>query len=147
MSAHFEHTLTRPEDEQAQLTAAVERFGRDRLLPAPVRYRLSLIIDELVSNCIAHGTRPGQDRTIHVRVTDGADALSVEIIDSGPPFDPSTYPISRCPEHGPAAIGGMGLCLVRKIVSGIEYSRLDSSNHVRLTLAKNIQEPECNSRK
>lgn len=147
MTASFDFTLVRPTEEQAALLAALERFCEQRTLLPALRYRLGLIVDELISNCIAHGTVPGQDTTIRVFVTDLENTVVIEIIDAGPRFDPSTHPISRCPEKGPAAIGGMGLCLVRNLAADFTYTRGQSSNHLRITLAKDSQEPECNSRK
>jgi anti-sigma regulatory factor (Ser/Thr protein kinase) len=147
MTASFDFTLARPAEEQAALLAALERFGEKRKLLPPLRYRLGLVVDEMISNCIAHGTVPGQDTTIRVSIIDLEDKVVIEIIDTGPPFDPSTHPISRCPEKGPAAIGGMGLCLVRNLAADFVYTRGQSSNHLRITLAKASQEPECNSRR
>lgn len=147
MTATFDFTLAHPAEEHAALLAALEQFGEQRVLLPALRYRLGLVVDELVSNCIAHGTVPGQDPTIRVFVTDLEDTVVIEIVDAGPRFDPSTHPISRCPEKGPATIGGMGLCLVRNLASDLVYTRGQSSNHLRITLAKASQEPECNSRK
>lgn len=147
MTTTFDFTLAHPAHEQAALLAALEHFGEQRKLLPALRYRLGLVVDELVSNCIAHGTVPGQDTTIRVLVTDLENTVEIEITDAGPRFDPSTHPISRCPEKGPAAIGGMGLCLVRNLASDLVYTRGQSSNHLRITLAKAPQEPECNSRK
>jgi len=147
MTATFDFTLAHPAQEHAALLAALEQFGEQRVLMPAVRYRLGLVVDELISNCIAHGTVPGQDMTIRILVTDLEDKVEIEITDAGPKFDPSTHPISRCPEKGPAAIGGMGLYLVRNLASDLVYTRGQSSNHLRITLAKASQEPECNSRK
>ena len=147
MSAQIEFTLSRPEEEHAALLASIEAFGEDQALPAALRYRLGLVVDELVSNCIDHGTRPGQDTTITICVKNRDYEVVIEIDDNGPEFDPTTHPVSRCSESGPVHVGGMGLCLVLNLVSSIVYSRLKSSNHIRVAIAKKSQEQECNSAK
>jgi len=146
MSAQIEFTLTQPE-EQSALLAAIQDFGAQQSLPPGLQYRLGLVVDELVSNCLDHGTRPEQIPTIHVCVKDRDYEILIEIDDTGPAFDPSIHPVAKCSESGPVRIGGMGLCLVRNLVSSIVYTRLKASNHIRVALAKRSQEHECNSRK
>jgi anti-sigma regulatory factor (Ser/Thr protein kinase) len=136
MTARFEFTLARPKEEQAELLEALERFARQRGLCPALRYRLGLVVDELVANCIAHGASPGQDLAVRVAVEDGGEAVDIEIVDDGPEFDPTSHPVSRCPDKGPARVGGMGLCLVRTMAAGIAYSREQSVNRTRVTLRK-----------
>ena len=145
MIAKFDFALNRPEEDQAELLAAVEEFADALGLPPSVRYRLGLVIDELVSNCIAHGARPGGDRGIRVGVTDGSEAVTIEIVDAGPPFDPTTHAIRKCPADEDVRVGGMGLCLVRNLATRMEYSRFDGFNRTRITIAKSIQENACTS--
>ena len=147
MLAKFDFALTSPEEDHAMLLQAVEEFADALAYPPPLRYRLGLVIDELVSNCIAHGARPGQDRGIRVGITDGEDSLTIEVVDSGPPFDPTTHTVRKCLEDGDVKVGGMGLCLVRNLAAHVDYSRRDGLNHTRVTLAKSIQEPPCTSMK
>lgn len=136
MTARFEFALARPKEEQAEMLDALERFARQRGLCPALRYRLGLVVDELVANCIAHGARPGHDLTVRVAVEDGDESVGIEIVDDGSEFDPTRHPVSRCPEKGPARVGGMGLCLVRNMTADIAYSREQSANRTRITLRK-----------
>jgi len=145
MIAKFDFALNRPEEDQAELLAAVEEFADALGLPPSVRYRLGLVIDELVSNCIAHGARPGEDRGIRVGISDSGDDMTVEIVDSGPPFDPTAHASRKCLQPGDVKVGGMGLCLVRNLATRMEYSRFDGFNRTRITIAKSIQENACTS--
>lgn len=147
MIAKFDFALNRPEEDHAELLAAVEEFAAALELPAFLRYRLGLVIDELVANCIAHGARPGEDRGIRVGVTDGRDALAIEVVDAGPPFDPTAYSVRKCPAGGDVKVGGMGLCLIRTLAATMEYSRRDGFNCTLVTLAKCPQEKACTSTK
>jgi len=136
MTTRFEFALASPKEEQAEMLDALERFARQRGLCPALRYRLGLVVDELVANCIAHGARPGHGLAVHVAVVDGKQSISIEIVDDGPEFDPTAYPISRCPESGPTRVGGMGLCLVRNMAADIAYAREQSVNRIRITLNK-----------
>ena len=147
MIAKFDFALTNPEEDHAVLLQAVEEFADALGLQPSLRYRLGLVVDELVSNCIAHGARPGEDRGIRVGITDGGEDMTVEIVDSGPPFDPTAHANRKCLQEGDVKIGGMGLCLVRNLASSMGYVRQDGMNRTRVTLAKNIQENTCTSTK
>jgi anti-sigma regulatory factor (Ser/Thr protein kinase) len=147
MIAKFDFALTNPEEDHAVLLQAVEEFADALGLQPSLRYRLGLVVDELVSNCIVHGARPGEDRGIRVGITDGGEDITVEIVDSGPPFDPTVHANRKCLHEGDVRIGGMGLCLVRNLASGMGYVRQDGMNRTRVTLAKNIQENTCTSTK
>jgi hypothetical protein len=64
MSAQIEFTLSRPEEEHAALLASIEAFGEDQALPRPCATGSVWWSMNWSSNCIDHGTRPGQDTTI-----------------------------------------------------------------------------------
>ena len=62
-----------------------------------------------------------------------AGALEVEIVDSGPPFDPLSGgdpDVSGALDERP--IGGLGLHLVRKLADESTYERKEGLNVVRL---------------
>ncbi len=147
MTARLDFALLHPEEDHAGLLAAVEEFADTQALPAALRYRLGLVVDELVSNCIAHGARTGRDRGIRVGITDHGGTILIEIVDAGTPFDPTSYTSRRCLDDGDVRVGGMGLCLVRNLAAQIDYSREGGFNRTRVTLAKCTQENACNSMK
>lgn len=147
MTARFDFSLNRPEDDQQNLLAALEEFARARALPDALRYRLGLIVDEIVSNSLTHGKSRGQDCEVSVVVTDGEEDMIVEIVDTCTPFDPTAHTLERCAKHGDVRIGGMGLCLVRNLAARMDYTRSGGRNRTRLTISKNMQEKACNSTK
>ena len=132
----FEFTLVPPEKDHPLLLAAVEKFAVERGLPPPLRYRLGLIVDELVSNCIVHGRCRGPDKRVRVEVFDQADRLLIEIIDPGPEFDPTAQALPCLTPEQPA-VGGVGLALVRHLVDSYHYTRKEGCNHLLLHLKKN----------
>ena len=147
MTARFDFSLNRLEDDQQNLLAALEEFARARALPDALRYRLGLIVDEIVSNSLTHGKSRGQDCDVSVVVTDAEKEVVVEIVDTCPPFDPTAHALKPCAEHGDVHVGGMGLCLVRNLAARMDYARSSGRNRTRLTISKNMQENACNSTK
>ena len=146
MTASFDFTLTRPAEEQAELLAAVDDFAVRRGLTDAVRYRLGLVIDEMVANCIEHGACADQDQGIRVGITDRETEIEIEIVDSGPRFDPTAQAAVSC-RNADVKVGGIGLCLVCNLSAEVAYVRRGQANHTRITLDKSTQEQTCNSTK
>jgi anti-sigma regulatory factor (Ser/Thr protein kinase) len=148
LPARFEATFSRPEENHAALLAAVEQFGLARALNQTLRYRLGVIVDELVMNAIMHGGCTGENQTLSVSIFDQPSELFIEIIDTGLPFDPTAHTLSRCPEEGAQIpIGGVGLCLVRRLADSMKYTRNQDNNNLRLSLKKTPTEDLCSLKK
>ena len=145
--ARFEANFSRPEDNHAALLVAVEQYGRERGLNQGLRYRLGVIVDELVMNAIMHGGCTGEQNTLSVGIIDHPNELLIEIIDSGLPFDPTAL-VSRFPKDTlQISIGGVGLCLVRRLADWMQYTRTKNRNHLRLSLNKTTTENVCSLKK
>ena len=145
--ARFEATFSRPEENHTALLAAVEQYGLERALNQGLRFRLGVIVDELVMNSIMHGGCTGENQTLSVSIFDQPNELVIEIIDTGLPFDP-TILVSRCPEEGAQVpIGGVGLCLVRRFADWMKYTRNQDRNNLRLSLNKTKTENVCSLKK
>lgn len=147
MTATFDFILARPEEEYAALLAAVEDFAMERGLTDAVRYRLGLVIDEMVANCIEHGACV-ENQGIRVSITDLEQDIEIEIIDAGPAFDPTAHAAATCRNgNGNVKVGGVGLCLICNLSTKITYARRGEENHTRITIDKRTQEQPCNSTK
>jgi serine/threonine-protein kinase RsbW len=120
------------------LVDRVEAFGAEAGLPADVTFRLTLALDEAVSNVIRHGLTDGTDRpiSVSVRVADGMVTATVE--DHGVPFDPNDAPAPNLDapieERTP---GGLGVHLVKATMDDVQYRR-DGDRNV-LTLRTRVQ--------
>lgn len=77
----------------------------------------------------------GREGAIEVAVRRGDGQLLIEIIDEGPPFDPtaSAEPDVALPleQREP---GGLGLLLLRRMTDGVRYSRDGGRNVVTLVV-------------
>ena len=93
-----------------------------------------LALDELLANVIKYGYRGDPEGSITVRLWIGGDAVTLEIRDRAPGFDPLQarrpdieMPLDARPE------GGLGIFLARSVVDAMEYERADGENRLRVT--------------
>lgn len=99
------------------------------LLPA-----LHIILDEIASNIVKHSG--ADDFELAIRQLDDPPGIKLTFSDGGRPFDPlaqsepdTTLPVEERP------IGGLGIMMVRKMASSIEYRQKAGRNV--LTIVKN----------
>lgn len=89
------------------------------------RYRLRLIIEELLANLIMHGRFEGDPPPARVEVALTPDTLLLAIEDAAEPYDPRLAPEPAGPPRlEDDAVGGLGLSLVRRMADIRAYHRL-----------------------
>ncbi len=127
--------------EIRRLVDALDHFGHEVGLSADVSFKLTLALDEVVSNVIRHAFEPGSDGRVHVRVAYEDGLVTAVVADAGPPYDPRATPPPKMDvpisERRP---GGLGVYLVRTLMDSVDYRREDGRNVVTLTV-KNSPEP------
>jgi serine/threonine-protein kinase RsbW len=128
---HAVQTLTVPGTLTGVRLAIVafEQFGRTHDLPRAVEWRILLALDEMLSNVARHGT-PGDTAHVDLTFTLDAGVVTVEIEDSGPPFNPLDAP----PPDTTSALdsrqpGGLGIALVRSLMDETMYERRENRNY------------------
>ena len=123
--------------EVARLVEAVENFGSHAGLSPDLTYRLTLSLDEIVSNVIRHGYSDTNDHVVEVRVSVHDGVVTSVIEDDGHPYDPreSPEPDLSMPveQRGP---GGLGIFLVRQMMDSIDYARRDGRNVLTVTASR-----------
>lgn len=102
-------------------------------------YRANLVFEELATNALKYGGEPevrnGQRPRVACTVWFTPGELVLELRDRGRAFDPSAAPPPRrVTAIDEATVGGLGLELVRKVASAIDYRREDSENVTRVHL-------------
>ena len=100
--------------------------------------KLRLAVEEAVVNVIEYAYPAGRVGDIEVRLLSDGRLLKVKILDSGIAFDPTT--IAKADTTLAAnerRTGGLGMLLVRELMSSVNYERIDGKNI--LTLNKLIR--------
>ncbi len=133
MAATVALKLTSGRDELAAITDAVEDLGRRERWPDALLFRVNLALEELGLNIMDYGY-DGGPCDIDIVLTSDDDAVTIEIIDGGPPFDPlhdaPTPDLDASIED--RRIGGLGVYLVRTLMDDLRYRREHGKNHLTL---------------
>ena len=112
---------------------AFERFGLAHRVPPGARWRFLLALDEILSNIVRYGLRD-RHADIHLTFASDGDAISIEIADGADPFNPLLAPApdiaSPLSERQP---GGLGIALVRQLMTETHYEWRDDQNHFLMT--------------
>jgi len=119
--------------EVARVNAALAEFAAAQAVPASVRRSMSVALDELLANTIAHGFAEGEGGEVTVEVVLGPDRLSVTLSDDGRPFDPFDMAVpDTALSVDERPIGGLGIHLVRQMMDEVSYERRGGRNVVML---------------
>ena len=106
-------------------------------IPPDTEYDLKLALDEVVANVARHAYPAGEKHqfTLDVSISDAEFVARVE--DDGAAFDPTAHPAPNL--DAPVeerAEGGLGIYLVRQIMTSVDYQRAAGKNI--LTLRKKL---------
>jgi anti-sigma regulatory factor (Ser/Thr protein kinase) len=128
------NVLARPE-AISHLTEKVMAFLSKQGVDARATHHVALVLEEVLTNLGTHGDCRDIPARVIVRVR--PDKVIGEIIDAGPPFDPRLVP-NPASEVGSAdhAVGGLGLHLVRKLSSDLEYARRTDENYTSFAVSR-----------
>jgi serine/threonine-protein kinase RsbW len=118
----------------ADAAASLRQLLDARQLEDGPRYNVELAFEEITANIIRHGSPTGE---VNVQLEFTEDEIILSFEDDGVPFDPReqpTPPAATSLEKAP--IGGLGLVLVRKISTRMDYQRTaEERNHLTLAIA------------
>ena len=132
-------TLSNRMEEVPRLVERLDLFGQEAQLPDDVVFRLTVALDEVVTNIVRHAfdSQGGHDILLGITVDERFVTAVVE--DDGPPFDLRTVApadIDAPIEFRP--IGGLGVHLVRSLTHALEYRREGARNIVTLTFVTTV---------
>lgn len=132
MSAHFtDISVSARVAELHGLLDAIASQAAELGIAADDAVRLQLIAEELFTNTIAHGHQGDSDRPVVVSLhrTSGVSTLRYE--DDAPPFDLTKIPQKMA---STAAIGGLGISLIRGMSKALRHQWRDQRNIVEVDL-------------
>jgi anti-sigma regulatory factor (Ser/Thr protein kinase) len=124
--------------EIARLGERLGEFAAVHQLTPSVLYDLNLVLEEAVTNIISHGYSDHREHEILVRIRIESGEVIAELKDDARPFNPLTAPDADVTTPlDERTAGGLGIHLMRKLMDGIEYQRLEDGN--LLILKKKIE--------
>ncbi len=141
MSEELRATLSVRQSEIRDLSTMVEAFGDANRLPVPKVFVINLMLDELITNAVTHGSfGEASDPKIEIHLRVDHDVLILMIEDNGQMFDPT---IDTRPDITSSLetreVGGLGLHLVKSFAERISYEFSGGKN--RLTLEHDLKVP------
>ena len=131
--------VLRIEASHERLQAAeheIDELARRLEWPQELLFKVKLAVEEVGLNIINHGYGNDASREIEIRFRFGKDALTVDIIDDAPAYDPLTEAPVPDISLGVAErpVGGLGVKLLKDMMDEISYAREDNRNHLTLKI-------------
>ena len=120
-------------DNLKELFAFVEQALINLNMPAEHRDRMMMALDEVLTNVVLYAYPEDQRGTVGIRICRDDNMITAEIVDHGKPFDPTAHPapdITLPIEQRP--IGGLGIHLMRNLMTSLRYYREQGANHLVL---------------
>lgn len=134
MSAKLSLTMGFEASDLPRIQSAIGEFSREQDWPPDIEFQVDLVLEELVLNVVHHGSGDGEEGEINIELLSDAEAVIIDIIDDGRPFDPLTDAPEPDTESAieDRAVGGLGIHLVRTMMDDVTYRREENKNHMRL---------------
>jgi serine phosphatase RsbU (regulator of sigma subunit)/anti-sigma regulatory factor (Ser/Thr protein kinase) len=124
-----------PEIERFKMS--FNTFSEQHDISTPVRRKLNLVFDELLSNIISYAYHDEDEHDIEIKVELSEASIKVSITDDGMPFNP--FDVEKPDTElslEERKIGGLGIHLVREVMDKVSYQRRIDKNVT--TLVKDI---------
>jgi serine/threonine-protein kinase RsbW len=124
-------------EELNRIASVVEEMGEKEGWPPDLVFKVNLILEELSLNIINYGHTGGLHE-IDITLTSTEDALKIDIVDDGMPFDPisdAPTPDVNAPMED-RGIGGLGVHLVQAMTDEMHYRRVRDTNQVTLVIRR-----------
>ncbi len=133
MTAKLSLKIEASPDALDRINDELESLSRQEEWPSDLFFTTNLVVEELGLNVINHAYR-GQSGEFEIIITSEEQAITVEIIDNGPPFnmlqDAPLPDVEAEIEERP--IGGLGIHLVKTMMDELYYKRDQERNHLIL---------------
>lgn len=133
MSAKVSLNVESSPDALDKIIQALESISEQEDWPPDLFFTINLVLEELGLNIINHAYH-GEAGNFEVIITSEEQALTVELIDDGPPFnvliDAPIPDTEAAIEDRP--IGGLGIHLVKTMMDELEYKREQDQNYLIL---------------
>ena len=143
MATELSIQLSNNRPEIRNLRNRFDIFAKDNKIPKKAIHDVQLALDEIVTNTIEYGYEDDDKHLIDIKFTFNKESLQIIIIDDANPYnilDKENPDTSLSLEDKP--IGGLGIYLVKHLMTNIDYDYRDGNNHLLLT--KSLTEGDMN---
>lgn len=134
MSANLTLNMEAQLNEIERIHAAVRILSLAEGWDPKLLFQIELVLEEIGTNIIKYGHDGDREADIQITLTSNNQALTLEIVDNGKPFDP--FADAPAPDLDSAVpdrpIGGLGVYLVKELMDESQYRREDGLNRVTL---------------
>jgi serine/threonine-protein kinase RsbW len=140
MTAFTASVLARPE-AISELTERLLGFLEAQQVDPRASHHVALVVEELLTNVGMHGNC--RDLPARVSVAVAPAQVTGEVVDGGSPFDPREAPEPDLDsEAADRPVGGLGLFLVRRFTSALEYARRNGENYTTFAVPRGSDQQE-----
>ena len=120
-------------DELPRVIAALDALVQRHELP-DAALDMHVALDEVLSNIVKYACEDIDSHDIHVRLKVSSGQLEAEVEDDGKAFDPlHAIQPDRKPPLAERKPGGLGVSIVKRLMSEVSYTRAHGRNCITLT--------------
>ena len=102
-------------------------------IPSDIEYDLNLALDEMTTNVAKHAFQDGGEHQFTLAISLNDNEFVARIEDDGREFNPTAHPMPDLDAPlEERKEGGLGIYLVRQIMTSVEYERRGDKNVVTL---------------
>jgi anti-sigma regulatory factor (Ser/Thr protein kinase) len=102
-------------------------------IPKETERDLKLALDELITNVATHAYPVSGEHQFTLQITVSNEEFVARIEDEGVEFDPTEHPIPDLDAPlEKRKVGGLGIHIVRQLMTSVEYQRVAGKNVVTL---------------
>ncbi|MCR4990890.1 MAG: ATP-binding protein [Lachnospiraceae bacterium] len=116
----------------------IDRVLEENECPVKIQMMIDMAVEEIYVNIASYAYAPGKgEAAVSIEIADDPKRAIITFEDSGVPYDPLKKPdpdVTLSAEE--RQIGGLGIYMVKKSMSEVNYSHTDGRNV--LTIVKNF---------
>ena len=134
MSTNKTVQITNQRDQVDTVRKFFDDYSKENKLTEKTVHDIQMALDELLTNIVNYGYEDKDEHKIDVRFGINDDAVRVEIVDDSKPYnilEQENPDISLSVEDKP--IGGLGIFLIKKLMSNVDYYTKEGKNHLVMT--------------
>jgi serine/threonine-protein kinase RsbW len=115
-----------------QIEAYVDEKIADLNLNEDIKNNIELAVAEAAANCILHGNKNDESKTVHIKIIISDGQLILSFKDEGDGFEPDKVPDPTIPENILKG-SGRGLHIMRSLVDEMKYNFSNSGTELVIT--------------